>query len=100
MGTTKSMHDWLALLQTDETSDPPDSTTSEGATTSVTGVTVAEPPHLSNEVVRVAYQKISYDWAIADGTYTPQQLRKAKVAVKAWGPVQTDSLTVGMDSAC
>jgi hypothetical protein len=60
----------------------------------------SETNHLSSEVVTVAYQKISYDWAIADGVYTPQQLRKAKVVVKAWGPVQTSSLTVERDSAC
>jgi hypothetical protein len=100
MGTTKSMHDWLALLQTNKTSDPPDSTTTDGATTSASGVTVAGLLRQSTEVVCVAYQKISYDWAIADGTYTPQQLRKAKVAVKAWGPVQTCSLTVERDPAC
>ena len=55
----------------------------------------SEPPYTTPEVIAVAYQKISYDWAIADGTYTPQQLRKAKVVVKPWGDEQTCLLTWG-----
>jgi hypothetical protein len=62
--------------------------------------TFSDLSHTPTEVTTVTYQKISYDWAIADGTYTPQQLRKANVVVKAWGPVQTGSLTVERDSAC
>jgi hypothetical protein len=69
--------------------------------TSVTCVTAsgegpevfAETHPRAPEVVRVEYQPIFFDWAIADGTYTPQQLRKAKVVVKAWGPVQTCVMT-------
>jgi len=100
MVTKKSMNDWLARLETGETAVTPDSAASEGAAQSATVVSVAEPAHPSAEVVTVAYQKIFYDWAIADGTYAPQQLRKAKVAVKAWGPVLTYPLTVERDSAC
>jgi hypothetical protein len=74
---------------------------SHESTTSVTFVTAsgegcevfAEPLPRAPEVVRVTYQRIFFDWAIADGTYTPQQLRKAKVVVKAWGPVQTCVMT-------
>jgi len=93
MGTTRSMNDWLALLQTDDAIATSDSTWSEGEPASEAVPTVTEPDHPSTEVVTVAYQKISYDWAIADGTYTPQQLRKAKVVVKAWGTEQTYPLT-------
>ena len=41
------------------------------------------------EPVQVAYQRIFFDWDLADGPYTPEQLRKAKVAVKPWGAVQS-----------
>jgi hypothetical protein len=42
----------------------------------------SEPDHQLTEVVTVTYQKLSYDWAIADGTYTPEQLRRARKVVK------------------
>jgi hypothetical protein len=41
------------------------------------------------EVVKVPYQRVFYDWDFADGTYTPEQLRQAKMVVKPWGPVQS-----------
>jgi hypothetical protein len=100
MGATKSMHDWLSLLQADDTASPSDSATGEDVTPSATVATVAEPPHPSTEVVSVAYQRIFFDWAIADGTYSPRQLRKSKVVVKRWGPVQTYSLMVERRPAC
>ena len=97
MGGTKSMHDWLSRLQADDTASPSDSATSEDVTPSAT---VAEPPHPSTEVVSVAYQRIFFDWAIADGTYSPRQLRKSKAVVKRWGPAQTYPLMVERPSAC
>jgi hypothetical protein len=45
------------------------------------------------EVIKVPYQRIFSDWDLADGTYTPEQLRKAKMVVKPWGPVQSYTLT-------
>jgi hypothetical protein len=42
----------------------------------------SEPDRPSTEVIPVAYQKISYDWVIADGTYTPEQLRRARKVAK------------------
>ena len=45
------------------------------------------------ELIHVTYQRIYYDWDLADGTYTPEQLRKAKMGVKPWGPVQSYTLT-------
>jgi hypothetical protein len=45
------------------------------------------------EVMHISYQRIFYDWDLADGTYTPEQLRKAKIGVKPWGPVQSYTLT-------
>jgi len=97
MGATKSMHDWLSLLQADDTASPSDSATGEDVTPSAT---VAEPPHPSTEVVRVAYQRTFFDWAIADGAYSPRQLRKSKVGVKPWGPAQTYSPMVERRPAC
>jgi hypothetical protein len=47
------------------------------------------------EVIHISYQRIFYDWNIADGTYTPEQLRKAKMIVKPWGPVQTYARHIG-----
>ena len=44
------------------------------------------------EIIRVSYQRIFYDWDLADGSYSPEQLRKAKLVVKPWGPVQTYTL--------
>jgi hypothetical protein len=41
------------------------------------------------KVISIPYQRISFDWSVADGNYTPEQLRKAKLLVKPWGPVQT-----------
>jgi len=46
------------------------------------------------EVVKVPFQSIFYDWDLADGTYTPEQLRKAKLRVKPWEPVQQYTLTM------
>jgi hypothetical protein len=46
----------------------------------------------AHEVTHVSYQCIFFDWDLVDGTYTPEQLRKAKVLVKPWGPVQTYAL--------
>jgi hypothetical protein len=97
MGAAKSMNDWLSLLQAEDTASPSDSATSEDVTPSAT---VVEPPHPLTEVVSVAYQRIFFDWAIADGTYSPRQLRKSKVVVKRWGPVQTYSLMVERRPAC
>jgi hypothetical protein len=108
MVTKKSMADWLSRLQTDETVETHEGATSPeqslgngtplshgGATSaeSPTSVTFAtslgewpdvfsEPPCPTPEVITVAYQKIPFDWAIADGTYTPQRLRNAKLVVK------------------
>jgi hypothetical protein len=44
--------------------------------------------------IEVSFQKVSYDWAIADGTYTPTQLQKAKMIVKPWGPVQSYTIDI------
>ncbi len=44
--------------------------------------------------IEVLFQKVSYDWAIADGTYTPTQLQKAKMIVKPWGPVLSYTINI------
>jgi hypothetical protein len=38
--------------------------------------------------LRVSYQRIWYDFNVADGAYTPQELQRAGKVVKPWGPVQ------------
>jgi TubC N-terminal docking domain len=50
-------------------------------------------PHHSRKPVRVAHQKIWFDWDIPDGTYSPEQLRKAPIIVKPWRPLQQYMLT-------
>jgi hypothetical protein len=35
----------------------------------------------------VPYQRIWYDFGVADGAYTPGELRRAKKVVRPWGPV-------------
>jgi hypothetical protein len=42
--------------------------------------------------LRVSYQRIWYDFDVADGTYTPGELRRAKKVVRPWGPVRDDPL--------
>jgi hypothetical protein len=37
----------------------------------------------------VEYQPIFFDFAVADGSYTPAQLHKAGFTVKPWGQVRT-----------
>jgi hypothetical protein len=59
-------------------------------TTAVVSSSLLNPP----EVIDVSYQRISYDWDLADGAYTPEQLRKAKMSVKPWGAVQSFRLRV------
>jgi hypothetical protein len=129
MGTPKSMNDWLSRLQTSDTAGTPDradraeedqknfiplphgSDTSAKRDSETTSVTVgtaagegcevfAEPLPRAPEVVMVTYQRIFFDWAVADGTYTPQQLRKAPVVAKPWGPVQTYPLAVEIWAEC
>jgi hypothetical protein len=41
---------------------------------------------LPSEVIIVAYQRFSFDYDLPDGSYTPQDLRQAKLLVKP-GPV-------------
>ena len=41
----------------------------------------------------VKYQRLSFDWDVADGTYTPRQLQKARLRVLPWGGVRTYSIT-------
>jgi hypothetical protein len=48
------------------------------------GTPFAALPHGS---LRVFYQRFSVDYAVADGEYTPRQLRRTKMVVKPWGPV-------------
>ena len=43
----------------------------------------------TQEEIRVSYQRIYFDWNLADGTYTPEQLRKTKLVVKPWGEMRT-----------
>jgi hypothetical protein len=58
-----------------------------------TTTTVSSSPLTDPEVIHVSYQRIFYDWELPDGTYTPEQLRKANLGVKPWGPVQSYTLT-------
>jgi hypothetical protein len=37
--------------------------------------------------LRIPYKRIWFDFAIADGTYTPTKLRAAALVVKPWGSV-------------
>jgi len=39
--------------------------------------------------VEILYQRIWFDYALRDGTYTPEELRQAKKVVKPWGPVRS-----------
>jgi hypothetical protein len=50
-------------------------------------------PTTQPETLRIPYQRIWYDFAVADGTYTPEQLRAAVLVVKPWGSVQFPPLT-------
>jgi hypothetical protein len=38
--------------------------------------------------LRVCYQRLWYDFNIADGAYTPQELHRAGKVVRPWGPLQ------------
>jgi hypothetical protein len=58
-----------------------------------TTAAVSSSPLDAPEVIHVNYQRIFYDWDLADGIYTPEQLRKAKMGVKPRGPVQSYTLT-------
>jgi hypothetical protein len=60
------------------TSGTPPPTVFEGFSTSGTA--------LPSEVIIVAYQRFSFDYALPDGSYTPHDLRQAKLLVKP-GPV-------------
>jgi hypothetical protein len=51
-----------------------------------TTTVVSSSPLNAPEVINVSYQRIFYDWDLVDGAYTPEQLRKAKMVVKPWGP--------------
>ena len=57
---------------------PPSPPIFEGFSTSWTAV--------PSEVIIVAYQRFSFDYDLPDGSYTPQDLRQAKLLVKP-GPV-------------
>jgi hypothetical protein len=64
------------------------------------GLSVEEPAPLPDmvhphEVIHVRYQRIYFDWDLPDGTYTPEQLRKAQLVVNPWGGV----LMYAMDRA-
>jgi hypothetical protein len=54
-------------------------------------VSLPRPQERGNtqEEIRVSYQRIYFDWNLADGTYTPEQLRKTKLVVKPWGEMRT-----------
>lgn len=41
------------------------------------------------EVIEATYQRFWLDYAVRDGTYTPEELRQVKKVVKPWGPVKT-----------
>jgi hypothetical protein len=56
-----------------------------GTKTSTVSEVFSTPPPIA-EVIIVAYQRFSWDYDVADGTYTPKQLRQAKKLVKP-GPV-------------
>jgi hypothetical protein len=47
---------------------------------------------------KVKYHRISFDWDISDGTYTPRQLRKARLRVHRWGRECTYTLTPDGDT--
>jgi hypothetical protein len=49
-------------------------------------VFVTPSPTFTREVIIVAYQRFILDYDLPDGTYTPQELRRAKLLVKP-GPV-------------
>jgi hypothetical protein len=60
------------------TSGTPDSTGSE--------VFPTPAPSASSEVIIVVYQRFSLDYDLPDGTYTPEEMRRAKLLVKP-GPL-------------
>jgi hypothetical protein len=43
---------------------------------------------------KVKYHRISFDWDISDGTYTPTQLRKARLRALRWGRERTYTLDI------
>jgi hypothetical protein len=69
-----------------------DARRADGAAPETTTI-AASNPLTAPEVIHVSYQRIFYDWELPDGTYTPEQLRKANLVVKPWGPVQSYTLT-------
>jgi hypothetical protein len=60
-----------------------------------TTIIVPSSPVNAPEIIHIRYQRIFYDWDLPDGTYTPEQLRKANLVVKPWGSVQSYTLTIG-----
>ena len=90
MDTTTSMIDWLNRLHTiDSTSD----IGAKGAECNHknlepydSGGAKSDKSVEPTELIIVAYQRFSLDYDLPDGTYTPQELRQAKLLVKR-GPV-------------
>jgi hypothetical protein len=38
--------------------------------------------------LRIPYQRVWYDFDVRDGEYPPEQLQRARMVVKPWGPVR------------
>jgi hypothetical protein len=74
----RNSRDTSAESRTIVTSGTPSPTVFEVLSTSGTA--------LPSEVIIVAYQRFSFDYDLPDGSYTPHDLRQAKLLVKP-GPV-------------
>jgi len=51
------------------------------------------------ETIQVPYQRLWINYDVADGTYTPAQLRRARKRVRPWGGVLSYRLTAGAPPA-
>lgn len=54
---------------------------------------VGPVPTVKRGTLRIPYQCIWFDFAVADGEYSPEDLRRARKVVKAWGAVRFYTLT-------
>jgi hypothetical protein len=79
MAVTTTMRDWLSRLPPTEPAVAGDVLPREGGVKSV-------PATELSEVLIVAYQRFWLDYDLPDGTYTPEELRRARLLVKP-GPV-------------
>jgi hypothetical protein len=89
MAVTTTMSEWLNWLETTDHEDPI-GISSEGTSSVASGtpkqdghkVSIEDSPPSATEVIIVAYQQLSVDYDLPDGTYTPDELRRSKLLMK------------------